>query len=414
MMKRYKRTSISQYVFVGLILLGVVALCFISAAVMRIVPFEDQFVLPWAASRMWLFEGASPYEDTVITFAEETLSASSYLGSLSDSASLVDPAINLIFYLPFSLIPYEISRAIWVTMLMLVVGLIGYLAFVLSGWKTTLIEKISLVVLTIFWLPGINSILTGQLTPVIILLILASIYFILRKEDTKAGFLLALTFGSFFTSALLLFLMVIWSIYRRRWSILTTYLSGVIFLILLTILLLPSWPLEWLRVILDTYRDWSWVNTPLMGLAALLPGIATYLSIALHILFVIYLITLVITLCRKSGVIFSWKIFSLLVVIFLFHVQASTDQLFLVLPAAFLMFRYWSERWRLFGRIFTWVLIATILGVPWLLNGVDPLIFVETMALPGLVVGFPILVIVGMVWIRWWALSIPKLPFETH
>lgn len=409
-MKRYKRTSVSQYFFVGLILLGIAALYFLSATIMQRIPFDDQFVLPWASTRLWLLEGASPYDESVVAYAEDVLSESTYLGSL-DSAALVEPAINLIFYLPFSLIPYEISRAIWMTVLMIVSGAIGYFGLKLSGWKVSRIERIVIIILSVLWLPGVSSTLTGQLTPIIIFLILASIYLILQGKDTQAGFLLALVFGSFLISALIVIILLVWCISRRRWSVIFAYFSGVAFLFILTLLIIPSWLLDWLRIFLNVYTDWSWVHTPLMELANILPGIANYLSIFFHVLFAIYFLYLVITLIRKTGREFTWKILLLLVLVFLFHTQATINQVFLVLPAAFLMFRFWSERWRLVGRLLTWMLIALITIGPWLAVDVQTS-FVEETTLPVLVAGFPILVIAGMIWIRWWAFNIPKLPFE--
>jgi len=410
-MKRYKRTAISQYLFVGLLLLGIVALCFLSADVMRRIPFQDHFVIPWAASRMWLLEGVTPYDEAVLTLAEETLSQSAYLGSLPDSAELIDPAINLVFYLPFSLIPYEISRAVWMTLLVLVTGMISHYGLRLSGWQVSRVEKLIIILLTVLWLPGISNIITGKLTPIIILLILLSIYLTLRGDDTRAGFMLALTFGSFLTSVLVLLFIIVWSISRRRWSVVTAYFSGVIFLFAITLLFIPSWPLNWLRVILNTYTDWSWVHTPLMDFAVVLPGIADYLSIFLHVIFGIYLLYLLISILGKSGREFTWKVLLSLVVMFLFNVQASISQVLIVLPATFLMFRSWSERWRSVGRLIDWCLIILIVVGSWFF--VKPEIsFVKEMSLPVLVVGLPILVIIGMIWIRWWAFRITRLPFE--
>jgi len=378
---------------------------------MRRIPFQDHFVIPWAASRMWLLEGVTPYDEAVLTLAEETLSNSAYLGSLPDSPVLIDPVINLVFYLPFSLIPYEISRAVWMTLLAFVTGMISYYGLRLSGWQVSRVEKLIIILLTVLWLPGISNIITGKLTPIIILLILLSIYLILRGDDTKAGFILALTFSSFITSALALIFIIVWSISRRRWSVVTAYFSGVLFLFAITLLLIRSWPLNWLRVILNTYTDWSWVHTPLMDFATVLPGIADYLLIFLHVIFGIYLLYLLISILGKSGREFTWKILLSLAVTFLFNVQASISQIFIVLPAAFLMFRSWSERWRSVGRLIDWCLIALIVVGSWFF--VKPEIsFVKEMSLPVLVVGLPIFVIIGMIWIRWWAFRIPRLPFE--
>ncbi len=411
MRKRYTRTSLSQYLYLVLFLVCLAALGLLISTILQRIPFQDQFVLPWAAGRLWLLEGVSPYDQAVTVLADTTLNQSAFLGSLPQSKTLIDPVINLIFYWAFSLIPYQVSRVIWTILMVLVVGLIGYFSLMLSGWKISLGEKIGVILISFCWLPGINAIMRGQLSPMIILLTLMSIYLVLQEKDMQAGFILALIFGSLPTTGLIIFLLVIWCISHRRWSILTAYFSGVAFLFAITLLLLPAWPLNWLQAILESYGNWDWINTPLMTLASILPGIANYLSIFLHVICAIYSLYLWITLLGKTGRVFTWKLLAMLVVAYLFHVKGTINQLFLVMPAMFMVFRFWSERWQLFGRILSWLILILLLAGSWLL--VRPEIsFVVEMSLPILVVGLPVLVFLGMIWIRWWALKIPRLPFE--
>jgi hypothetical protein len=412
MSKRYQRTAASQYLIIGLILVGILGLGVTSTFIMAQTQFADHFVIPWTAGRLWLLEGINPYDATVVEFAEDTLIASRYLGTMPEHQLLVEPLINLIFYLPFSLIPYEISRAIWVTVLALCIGWIGFLSFKLSGWRTSIFEVLGGIVLMIFWFPGVYIALTGRLSPIVLLLSLAGIYLILRGQDTTAGFILALTFGSLITTGLILVLVVIWSISRRRWAIISAYFSGLAFLVVVSLMMLPSWPLDWLGVLLSTYQDWDWVQTPLMTMASILPGIADFLSLLFHGIIGIYLLTLWITLFGKSGREFVWKTLAMLVVAFLFHVQGAVQHILLVVPAMFMVFRFWSERWGMSGRIISWAVMFLIAGGSWLLV-LPEVDLSQTMPLPLFSVVLPLLVFIGMTWIRWWALKIPKLSFES-
>jgi hypothetical protein len=108
---------------------------------------------------------------------------------------------------------------------------------------------------------------------------------------------------------------------------------------------------------------------------------------------------------------FTWKVLMMMVVSYLFHVTASVNQLFFVIPAMFMFFRYCSERWRLFGRIFSWVILLFIFTGSWLLFNPE-ISFDLELSMPVLSIGLPLLVFIGMIWIRWWALRIPRLPFE--
>jgi len=413
MKKRYRRTSLSQYLYLALFLICLAGLCYLMSIIMQQVPFRDSFILPWSAGRLWLLDGINPYDDSVIEFAGETLNQSSFLGIFPEKETLIDPVINLLFYFPFSLLPYEISRVIWTTLLVLIVGLIGYFSIKLSGWQITLVEKIGVILISLLWLPGFDAVLKGKISLIIIFLIIFCIYLILREKDTQAGFILALTFGSLPTTGLIILLLIIWSISRRRWSILTAYFSGVAFLFTVTLLLLPSWFLDWLRVIVASFGSWDWIQTPLMDLATILPGIANYLSIFFHVIMAVYLLVLWITLLGKTGRVFTWKVLAMLVVAYLFHVKPSISHIYLMMPALFMVFRFWSERWRFFGRLSSWFLLIFLLAGTWLL-AIPDIAFISYVSMPLLSVGLPVFVFVGMIWIRWWALQIPHLPFESR
>lgn len=411
MKQRYRRTVTSQYIFVGLIIAGIIGIGYIGTIVMTRVPFVDHFAIPWAAGRSWLLEGINPYESTVIAEAEAIIAESGYMAILPEQNVLMHPLINLIFYLPFSLIPYPISRAIWLTILAISVGLIGLLSFKLSGWKTTKFELLGGITLFIIWLPGVYAILTGQLAPIILLLTFAGVHLLLDEQDMTAGFLLALTFGALPTTVLILIPIMIWSISQRRWSLISAYFSGVAFIMIISLLMLPSWPMEWLGIMLNTLENRDWIQTPLMELALLLPGIVDFMSFTLHGVFIIYLLTLWITISGKIGRIFTWKLSAVLVIAFLLHIQPTYFHLFLILPAMFLVFHFWSDRWKLFGRILSWSVIFGIVGVSWLFVNAET-VLTQRISLPILSVSLAMLVIGGMIWNRWWAFRIVKLPFD--
>jgi len=363
---RYKRVYYSQYLVIAVAIVLVAGLALLGHWAMKQVAYEDQFVIPWAAGRSWLLEGVNPYDSQVIQLARSTLNASDFQGQFPQIAELTEPVLNLAFSLPLSLIPYEIARTIWVTLLMVSVGLFGFLALKIAKWQTSLPEKIIVIALLMAWLPSLQSVLRGSLAPLVLFLILYGVYAIFNGKDTLAGFLLALTFGSVQISFLLLILLIVWSIIQRRWSVLVAYFSGLAFLWVVSLILLPSWPSGWLGMILNNYFNLDWIQTPLMAAAGLLPGVSRYLSLGLHIGFAIFLVVVwIAALGSRDGVI-PWRIVAILNLAFLFQPENPAGQLVLTLPALFLAFRYWSERWGLVGRILSWLITLGVFILPWI------------------------------------------------
>lgn len=408
MMKRYKKIAVSQYLIVGLILVAIVGFGLLSTTIMQRISFTDQFAIPWAAGRAWLLQGTNPYDQSVVQLAEEAVAESDYSAELPSGKVLLQPLINLFFYLPFSLIPFEISRAIWVTLSALFTGVSVFMALKLSALKVSLIEGLILLILGTFWLPGAFSILSGALTPVVIMLILLSVSMIMNGQETAAGFLLALTFGSMLMTGIILLFLIVWAISVKRWTLVKAYFAGLLFILIISWLLLPSWPLDWLNNIINYTQDFDWVRTPLLALAALLPGIYDFLTISLHALLGIFLLIELITVVRKTGQKFLWKLFTIFIITFLFHVQVTFAHLLLLLPGAYFVFRFWTERWGLNGRLLSWVVVLLMTIGSWLLV-LPEISFTERVNLPVLIIVLPISIFVGMLWIRWWAFQIPRL-----
>jgi hypothetical protein len=412
MMKRYRRTAASQYLVVIIIVFSIIGVGLLSAFVMSRVPFTDDFVLPWAAGRSWLLDGESPYAPSIVQQSASVIDETPFLASLPGTPVFREPLLSLAFYLPLSLMSYAAARVVWMTILAVCVGLVGYFAIQLSGWKGSPFEQFGAILLMVIWLPGASAVLAGQLAPIIIVLILAGVYLVINDQDTTAGLLLSLTFSVFPTSGLILIVLLIWGISMRRWSLLSGYFSGVIFLLVISWLVRPSWFTEWAAIMLDTYQGWGWVSTPLMNLAGLLPGIASPFSIFLHGAMIIYSIMLTITILGQSGRAFLYKMFIVFILAYLLHVQPRIFLLLLLIPAMFMVFRSWAERWKLVGHLLAWCVLVLISVGSWFL--VYPAFdFTRATYKPWLTIGYPLLVLMGMVWIRWWALRIHRLPYDT-
>ena len=411
MKKRYRRIYLTQYSLLALILLAVIGLVVAGFFILEAIPYEDHFAIPWAAGRGWLLDGESPYGDIVGSTANSILVQSSFNAQLPETKSFNDLLFNLIFYLPFSLLPFKIARAVWFAFSAVILGLIGHFSLKISGWKVSLPEKALIIASVILVFPGIKAIVSGRLEPLIVLLLLIGLDALIRGKDKLAGFVLCLTFGSITTSGLIVLFLLIWSISRRRWTVLKAYFAGLAFLWAVTLLLIPSWPAGWLRAILPLFENPDWAHTPLMDLSMILPGIAEPLSLAFHAIFAVVLLTVFFTTLKRTGLEFIWKILALFNLIFLFHVESSIYSLFIVLPALFLVLRFWVERWPLIGRIISWLIVAGLLVMSWIYARPD-FSFVFNQRFPILVAGLPIAILAGMVTIRWWAIQRPRLPYE--
>lgn len=410
-MKRYQKTAISQYLIVGLILLGILGFGLLISITMQRVSFDDFFVMPWSAGRTWLLEGSDPY-GSVAQNTQEAISGADFLAKRPSQEILLLPLFNLILYLPFSLIPYGISRILWVTLLSIISGGSVFLILRISEWKLSLLERILAILLGVFWYPGAYAILSGQLSPFILFILLLAIVLLQNDQDTTAGLLLSLTFGSLPMAVIFTIGMLIWTISRRRWFLIIAYFSGVAFQIIISLLLMPNWIMSWFNNIFSTYETIGWINTPLISLAGLLPGISSFLVIFLHIVVGILLLVEIIMISRASGRVFIWRMFIMLIISYFFHIQCSMAHLVLIIPGLFFVFRFMSERWGGWGRIFSWILLSILFIGSWLFILPENKFTVSNIN-PVLSIGLPVIVLIGLFYSRWWVHRIPKLDTGT-
>jgi hypothetical protein len=113
----------------------------------------------------------------------------------------------------------------------------------------------------------------------------------------------------------------------------------------------------------------------------------------------------------KSERVFRWNLLATMVIAYLLNIRGSIDSIFLIYPASFLIFRFFSERWGMVGKIISWVIVSAMFVSSWLLFLPVEIISLS-IDLPILNYGIPIIIFIGMNWIRWWAVKIPRLPFE--
>jgi hypothetical protein len=400
-------------VITGLILVLIIGFGFLLAFVMRQIEFIDFFAVPYTAGRAWLLDGISPYDSAINKLASETIKGSNFSAVLPSELFFSQPLLNLFFFLPFSLIPFEISRVMWVTLSSVFAGLSIHFILKLLSWNTSPIRNILIILLGIFWFPGIIGIISGHIVFVILFLMLLAVVLIKNEQDTAAGFLLSLTFGSFALTGLILIFLTIWAIARKRWSLILAYFSGIAFLIIISLLLLPNWHLDWLNIQINIFQNTSIIKTPLMDISNLLPGISKFLTVFLHALMGTILLIQWITGSRKTGKMFLWKLFFVYVIGYLFYYQANIIHLSFLLPAGFIFLKYLAKRYGLAGQILSWSLLLIITAGSWLIF----LPNIKFSEIPGshiLSIGMPIFVLIGLLWSKWWVDSKPEFNAEKY
>jgi len=392
-------------------LISLVGMTFLNLNLQQRFKASDDFAPRYAAARLWLREGLSPYDPKVATEANALQRDLGFTNNGFDRGSFIEPVFTLFIYMPLSFLPFLTARAIWMAIVAVSYMVSVYLAFRLSEIKLHPVEAILMTALLLFWYPTFKLILTASVLPPYVALAMLAAYLGLRKEGSAAGIFLLICFAILPVSILLaVFLMIIFAS-RRDSSLVTVYLAGIAFMFVITMILFPGWIPAWFANYIKIQPDFSWVRTPLMRLAELFPGAKTPIAIILHVLVLLILIIEWYGLSRQDARTIRYKLMLTFLLLYLVNLKSQGAYLIFLLPALFLSFRFLREKWRLFGKIVSWIIYLALIYFYWRRFAGLGTWTVEEPSL--IVLLLPLITLIGLQWFRWWATKSPRAMVES-
>lgn len=405
-----RRRILQPYLLSLLVIVVCVGLVMINLELGRVFPFQDQFASNWIAARDWIDDGTSPYSEVVSSEIKAWLQENGFDTLNPKTLIFSAPAFHLLPYLMFGFLDYSLSRAIWMLIIEIALFVSILICLKISDWKVHPVERGILVLVGLSWYPSVKAILFADPIPIFILCVLLAFWLATKEHGTAAGLLLAFTTMVVEVSILFAIFLIIWRLTRRDNSMLIAYLSGIAFQLVIAWILFPGWFQEWFSIMIQLYPGTSIFSTPLMRFAYLFPGAFGPLITILHLSVLLVLLLEWFGAFGKKGLITVWKGAMTLTLLYLINVQSQPSYLFLLFPGLFLFTRFLSERWKLFGKILSWFLILLLTASIWISffqkgawNQVEPSFVLLLM---------PLVVFLGMHWIRWWALQKPNPIYE--
>jgi len=406
----FRKTA--HYWITLLIVAGVVGLVFLNLNLSKQFTHQDEFAPRWVAAKLWIKDGTSPYADEVFDETQAILEASSFTPNDFTEGHYIDLVWNLYLFIPFSFFPYPIARAIWMAMTTLAIFFSLWIGFDLTGIRIHPIERVLFALLITVSYPSFKLILGASILPLFILFTLLGCKKALEGKNTSAGIYLLFSLGIFPLSLIITIFFAIWLSIRRQSGFLSVYLAGLAFLIVTALILFPGWIPEWFANLIAVHPNLSWVDTPIMRMAAFFPGAYKPLAISLHVLALFFLLVEWYGLPMSEDRQVRWKLLLTLNLICLLNPTCSAAYLLLAWPGLFLFFRFVNEKWKIWGKIFSWILFLALINSFWTnFQNTQNWSSVESTFISVLL---PFLALIGLEWTRWWAMESPKPLIEEN
>ena len=374
-------------------------------------PGGNDYLARWNGAHEWLMKGNNPYSDQVSENAQRMI-----YGRLAnpdngeDIAHFVYPLYSMIFFAPFGLLDYPLSRALWMTLLELVAFGLTFTAISLSEWKVKRITLIGVLLFSILWYCSVRTIILGQFSGINALLILLGLLCVKKDRDQLAGFLFALSTSKPQMSYLLVIFIVLWSIRSSRHKIWVSFFTSIFVMVVAGWLLLPGWPIDWLRQLVNYPSYTDRIGSIVSIIAGITPGIQQQLSTGLMVAFYGYMIFEWLRTRGNDTPAFFWTAYMTLVVTNFVAYRTATPHYVVLIAPIFLVSRIMEERWGNIGqwvnRVTFFLLFAGLWGLFILtINGNEEQ---AIMYIP-----VPIITLFALWWTRWWAVRSPSRLIES-
>jgi hypothetical protein len=312
----------------------------------------NDFFVYWLGGREYLLHGTNPFDPAVAEKIQMAVFGRPVQPGDKDQAYFAYPLYSLYFSWPLSLLPYAWARAIWMTLLQFMLLAITGLSIRLARWRS----PPWLLGLTLLWgvlfYNGARAVILGQFSILVGLALLLALWAIEHRRDGWAGALLAVTTIKPQMVILLLIFLLAWALFRRRWRLVGGFAVAMLLLLVSSILLIPSWPVDFVLNAV-AYAKFIEFGTPLENLLHYLlpPTLAAPLTPILSALFFLALLPGWWLAWRGPGGAYTWAILSTLIVGSLITFRsATTNQVILYLPLFFFFSRL-PARWQAGGAL---------------------------------------------------------------
>ena len=362
-----------------------------------------EFYTYLTASRGFVLEKIDPYGAEIPARVQPLVYGR--FARAGEKPYILDTPFHLIlFYFPFVLFSDPLTaRAIYTWLLELTLIPLAIISLRLTDWEVPFILSMFFAAICIFNIYSIQAIYDAS--PVLMLgLFYAGILSALRYDmDEVAGALIAVSFYRWEVGAPFLFLVILRVYREKRVGVLYGFLMLTFLAFVVSFLMYANWLVPFLRAVTNNLRADFGYNLRTV-LADLFPVQGNLIAWIIVIILLIAL-TYEWSVARDADFRrFYWaSCLSIAVAPLLGFRTEMANLSVLVIPLA-LIFAVVHDRWKKINDFLTILLMLFVFLIPWALS------LIPTRSAQEIAFLFlPVFTIIGLYWIRWWALHPPRI-----
>ncbi|MCB2178518.1 DUF2029 domain-containing protein [bacterium] len=367
----------------------------------------DQVFAPiWEGAQIATRGEANPYETS-------NLSRSAVLLSDDDNTPrFLYPYYSLVLFGPFSAIsPYSLARAVWTSFIMVSMVGLAFTALVLTRWRPKPLMLVAFLLFALGQFQSVRAVFLGSPAIVVGLLVSLGLLMVVQEQYGLAGIFFGLSIIKPEMVILLLPFVLVWGVSKRAFDLVMSMLVTIALLVGGAFAVFPQWLgfnyFEFLSYFEESFPAsanaviWRW-----------LPGNDTRVMTGIAILLGLWMVVEWWRALGKDSRWFLWTAAMTIVFTNLIGVPTSLSNFVLLIVPLTLVFSIWAQRWRQVGERFALLVMVLLLGLEWGLGWLTMRWELTTQASGSMLIFLPVMTLIMLYWVRYWALNSIKLKTE--
>lgn len=372
----------------------------------RMLPAGEWLNLRWTGARAFLFEQIEPYGTVVARqiqqiVYERNAFADEYRYVLSD------PFYIVLLYTPLALFTsFPLARAIWMLVCEVALIFIVLFSITLAEWEPPRWVYAILIAFGLLSFFSLNALVTASPAIFLGLLYLSVLLALRAYSDELAGALLLLAAYQWEVGGLFLVFILVFVFANRRWGVLGGFGMSLFVLLVVSFLVKPDWGLPYILAVLSNYYQSTNLNLGHI-LAGWFPAVSFSIGgwVSILVIAVVFVEALGAVQAHFRRIVWVAAL-ALAAMPLAGLAMFPSNYVVLILPLIVILALAW-ERWRR-RRIFITILILLVaFGVPFGLY-YQSLVEYAPLYTELLSVLPPVTAILGLYWMRWWAVRSPR------
>ncbi len=302
------RGSAPRFFIAGLCLVaGMVVLFVANRRFVEANPGGNDFLVHYVGTRAFLLDKASPYSEAVAEKIQ-TLAYGRPAQPGEHELRVSYPLYSVALFAPFALVSdYALARTLWMTVLEAALLGVALAALRQAHWSPSLPTAAGYLLFAVTWYHSVRPLVNGNAVIIVALLIVVTLLALRSGRDGLAGAMLALSTIKPQVVILLVVFLGLWAVTARRWRVVIGFVGTMAALLIVSVVLLPGWPLEFMREVIR-YPAYNPPGTLGSALAAMIPGLGTQVGWGVTVILGVLLIVEWRSAWGRGSARFEWAV----------------------------------------------------------------------------------------------------------